>query len=246
MTDLILLHGGKHGSWCWEPLARVMEAQGNPFARIIALDMPGCGRKRDRDPEGLSLANIARELNGELRAAQVRDAVLVGHSIAGVLLPMMAVEDPALFSRLIYLTTSVPVEGQTITQMMGTSRQGTNPDEVGWPVDLATASLEDMSRAMFGRDLDDKQFAWLLTEVAQDKTPPATQFEPVSRSGYVELGMKATYIVTLRDDILPPAWQRRFAERLNCDNKVEIDTPHEPFVSHPQLLASTLIATAFA
>lgn len=246
MTDLVLLHGGKHGSWCWEPLTRVMEAQANPFARTIALDMPGCGRKRDRDPEGLSLADIARELNGELRAAQVRGAVLVGHSIAGVLLPMMAVEDPELFSRLIYLTTSVPVEGQSIIQMMGSSQQGTNPDEVGWPADLATASLEDMARAMFGRDLDDAQLAWLLTEVAKDKTPPATQFEPVSRSGYVELGMKATYIVTLRDDIFPPAWQRRFAERLNCDNKVEIDTPHEPFVSHPQLLASTLIATAFA
>jgi pimeloyl-ACP methyl ester carboxylesterase len=194
----------------------------------------------------LSLADITRELNDELRAAQVRDAVLVGHSIAGVLLPMMAVENPTLFSHLIYLTTAGPAEGQTIMQMLGTSQQGTNPDEVGWPVDLATTSPEGLSRAIFGRDLSEEQLSWLLSEVAQDKTPPATQFEPVSRCGYVELGMKATYIVTLRDDILPPAWQRRFAERLNCGDRVEIDTPHEPFVSHPQLLASTLITTVFA
>lgn len=245
MTDLILLHGGQHGSWCWDPLVRVMEADGHPFARIIALDMPGCGRKRDCDPEGLSLADITRGLNDELRAAQVSYAVLVGHSIAGVLLPMMAVEDPTLFSQLIYLSTAGPAEGQTIMQMLGTSLQGSHPDEVGWPMELATNSPEALSRAIFGRDLNDEQLTWLLEEVAQDRTPPATQFEPVSRSGYVELGMKATYVVTLRSDMFSQAWQRRFAERLNCCDRVEIDTPHEPFVSHPQLLASTLIATAF-
>lgn len=245
MTDLILLHGGHHGSWCWEPLMRVLDANGHPFGRIIALDMPGCGRKRNCDPAGLSLADVTRELNDELRAARVRSAVLVGHSIAGVLLPLMAVEDPALFSHLIYLTTAGPAEGQTVMQMMGTSQRGTHPDEVGWPVDLTTTSPEELSRAMFGRDLSPEQFAWLLAEVAQDKTPPATHLEPVTRDGYLSLGMKATYIVTLRDDILPPAWQRRFAQRLNCSDTVEIDTPHEPFISHPQLLANTLIATAF-
>jgi pimeloyl-ACP methyl ester carboxylesterase len=246
MTDLILLHGGQHGSWCWEPFTRVLDAQENPFARIIALDMPGCGQKRDRDPTGLSLAQITRELNDDLRSAQVRDAVLVGHSIAGVLLPMMAVEDPALFSQLVYLTTAGPAEGQTIMQMMGASSRGAHPDQVGWPMDPATAAPDAMLQAMFGRDLDQEQLAWLLAEVAQDKTPPATHMEPVSRSGYLELGMKATYIVTLRDDILPPAWQRRFAQRLNCGDRVEIDTPHEPFISHPQLLASTLISTVFS
>ncbi|MNF11871.1 hypothetical protein D3C80_2131970 [compost metagenome] len=50
----------------------------------------------------------------------------------------------------------------------------------------------------------------------------------------------ASYVLTLRDDILPPLWQRRFAERLGCEEVVEIDTPHEPFVSHPELLAEVL------
>src|SRR5690606_13693771 len=107
MSDLVLVHGGQHGSWCWAPLLMVFAGTGHVFDRVIALDMPGCGSKRSRDPEGLSLADIARELNDELRDMGVTQAVLLGHSIAGVLLPMMAVQAPALFSRLVYLSTAV-------------------------------------------------------------------------------------------------------------------------------------------
>ncbi|GLZ84475.1 esterase [Metapseudomonas resinovorans] len=240
MADLIFLHGGQHGSWCWDPLIATLCAGGHNFDRIILLDMPGCGRKRHRDPQDATLTSITRELNDELRALGVRGGVLVGHSIAGVLLPMMAVDAPALFSRLVYLTTAVPKEGQTIMEMLGTGRQGDNPEQVGWPVDLATTSPEALSVAIFGRDLSPAQLEWLLNEVSQDQTPPAAQFEPVSRRGYREVGIVASYVLTLRDDILPPLWQRRFAERLGCEEVEEIDTPHEPFVSHPELLAEVL------
>lgn len=240
MSDLVLVHGGQHGSWCWAPLFMVFAGTGHVFDRVIALDMPGCGSKRSRDPEGLSLADIARELNDELRDMGVTQAVLLGHSIAGVLLPMMAVQAPALFSRLVYLSTAVPLEGQTVMQMLGTSLHGTDPDHVGWPVDITSVSPDVLSVAMFGRDLSKAQLSWLLKEISQDRTPPATQFEPVSRSGYAELSMAATFIVTLRDDILPVEWQRCFAQRLGCDEIIEINTPHEPFVSHPELLAEVL------
>jgi len=39
---------------------------------------------------------------------------------------------------------------------------------------------------------------------------------------------------------LPPNWQRRFAEHLGCEELIEIDAPHEPFVSDAELLADVL------
>jgi len=89
----------------------------------------------------------------------VRNSVLGGHSIAGILLPMMAVEDPSLFSRLVYRTAAVPKEGQSIMEMLGPARQGENPEEVGWPVNLASTSPEALSVAIFGRDLSPAQLA---------------------------------------------------------------------------------------
>lgn len=240
MTDLILLHGGQHGSWCWAALIEALAQRAPSFARIITLDMPGCGTKRGRAVAELSLADIVSELNDELRDRGVQGATLLGHSIAGVLLPMMAAEDPTLFGQLIYLATAIPEQGQTIMQLLGNSRHGEREDQVGWPLDLLTTPPEEMAKAMFGAGLSEAQLAWLLAEVSQETTPPAVVVQPADRTGY-PLDMPATYILTLRDDILPPVWQRRFAERLGVGAVVEIDTPHEPFVSHPQVLAEVML-----
>ncbi|WP_296254498.1 MULTISPECIES: alpha/beta fold hydrolase [unclassified Pseudomonas] len=239
MADLILLHGGNHGSWCWAPLLDELAMDKARFERIITLDMPGCGNKRGRDNSQLNLAAVAKELNDDLRNAGVTQSILLGHSIAGVLLPMMAVEDPSLYSQLIYLATSLPAEGQTIMEMLGTGLHGEDPEHVGYPIDPVTNSPEALSTAMFGQDLNETQLTWLLSEVAQDSTPPAVALEPATRTGYQGL-VPATYILTQRDNILPPLWQRRFAERAGAERIIEIDTPHEPFVSHPVLLAEVL------
>src|SRR5690606_10400238 len=122
---------------------------------------------------------------------------------------------------------------------LGTSLHGEDPDHVGYPIDPATSSPEALSIAMFGQDLSAAQLTWLLSEVAQDSTPSAVALEPATRAGYEGL-LPATYIITQRDNIPPPLWQRRFAERAGAGRIIEIDTPHEPFVSHPALLAEVL------
>lgn len=238
MAHLVLLHGGLHGSWCWKYLLTELDGS-EAVERVLALDMPGCGTKRSRDTSKETLASIAAELNQDIRSAGLRDVVLVGHSIAGALLPIMAAEDPRLFSQLIYLATNLPLEGESVSQTMGTTTHGQDPDRVGFPLDPLTTPQADLALAMFGPGLSGEQLAWLMGEVAQDKTPPVLGDEPVTREGY-DGKIPATYILTLKDPILPPDWQRVFAKRALAEKVVEIDTPHEPFVSHPKVLAETL------
>ncbi|WP_313485166.1 alpha/beta fold hydrolase [Stutzerimonas kunmingensis] len=159
MADLILLHGVEHGSWCWKPLRDELGRGNSGFDRLITVDMPSCGRKRGRVLSRLTLASIAGELNDELRNAQVAQGIMLGHSIAGILLPIMALEDPTRYSRLIYLGTALPDEGQSIMELLGTSLHGEDPDHVGWPIELATATPEELSMAMFGQDLSEAQLA---------------------------------------------------------------------------------------
>ncbi|GEM_PF-301840 len=243
--DLILLHGAQHGSWCWSRLRERLEA--NPcFERIIALDMPGCGRKREREVALLTQDEIVAELNAEVRAAGVSGALLLGHSIAGVLLPKMVAGAPSLYAHLVYLATAVPAPGQSIMELMGTARQGEHPEQVGWPLDPATTAPAEMQRAMFGTDMSAEDYAWLQQEVAKDNTPPAVALEPATRRGY-DGRISATYVLTQRDNVLRPSWQRRFSERLGCQRLIEIDTPHEPFITHVHELAELLrMLAAFA
>ena len=237
--DLIFLHGGSHGAWCWAPLFEAMAESGDFGRRAMALDMPGCGSKRGRSAEGKTLAELAREFNEELRVAEVASAVLIGHSIAGALMPVMMAEHPALFSHLIYLAAAAPDEGQNIADLMGRGVHDADPERVGFPLDPMTTPTDRLAAAMFGADLSTAQLTWLLAEVAQDVTPPALFTEQV-RYGHRPAGHLATYVVTLRDPVLPAIWQRRFAQRLGCDRVAELDTPHEPFISHPRELSALL------
>ena len=242
MTDIVFLHGANHGSWCWAPLLEELRKPPAFQGGLITLDMPGCGTKRGRSVADLTVQAIARELNDDVRAASADHPVLVGHSIAGVLLPAMVLQDPSLYSAVIHLASLAPAEGSTVLQTHGHSRRGENPDEIGNIADPATTPMDTLFRMLFCPDLNEAQAEWLLREIMQDTTPPALMTEPVTRSGYEKLGIRTGYILAGRDPVVPPDWQRRFAARHGASTVIEIDTPHEPFASHPALLAETLRA----
>jgi pimeloyl-ACP methyl ester carboxylesterase len=234
LGDLVLLHGGNHGSWCWSPLVAELERAPRRFSRILRLDTPGAGSKRDRQSDALTIADIARELNEELRAADVRRATFAGHSLAGVLMPVMAAEDPGLFHDLIFLQTSAPREGQNVLEQMY--------EQTGFEPASREAAAQPGFRQLFGMDLNAEQLRWLRTEIRHDHTPRALAEEPVSRRGYDPQRFRTAYVLAKRDPVLPPASQRLFAERLGCQRIIEIDTPHLPFISHPKLTAETLLS----
>ena len=58
--------------------------------------------------------DIAAELIGDIEAAGLTRAVLVGHSQGGTVLPLMLRRRPDLFRQAIYLTACAPRTGQTI------------------------------------------------------------------------------------------------------------------------------------
>src|SRR3546814_17824148 len=84
---------------------------------------------RGRDTRGLPIADVIAELDAELAALAPRDIVLVGHSQAGNLMPSLAALRPHAFRRLVYVSCSIPLPGQTVLQMMGSGVHGSHPDE---------------------------------------------------------------------------------------------------------------------
>lgn len=240
--DFAFLHGGRHGGWCWERVIAAMA--GRPgVGRLAALDVPGCGIKRGRDIADITLAQAVAELNQDLRDQGLRDVVLVGHSLAGIMLPAMALADPALFRELIFLATCVPREGESVADQMGTAKHWGDPDAMGWPLDPAATPPLEMQRAMFTPDMTPADMAWIMRETQQDNWPPQVVPTRMDRTGFI--GLKpVSFIVTLRDPILPQAWQGRFAERIGTTGFYSLDTPHEPFVTHPQETADLLLQIA--
>jgi pimeloyl-ACP methyl ester carboxylesterase len=235
---IALLHGGGQGSWVWDALVPLLEQSG---VKVVALDVPGCGSKRGRDLAGIDAEAVAAELIADLAAADMAQVTLVGHSLAGAILPLMARIAPAALGKLVYLTCTAPPPGTGFRAMMGSGLQGSNPDEVGWPVDPATTSTDERYRIMFCNDMDSAFATAFLARMGRDDWP----MDVLTRTNheYAHLAtIPSTYIVCQQDNGLPPQWQRRFAARLHCERVIELKAGHQAMVTQPAALASLLMA----
>lgn len=239
-VDYAFLHGGGQGSWVWEETIAALAAQtADSFGRALALDVPGCGTKRGRPTDGIGLSDIAEELVADIERAGMRDVVLVGHSQAGCALPAMAERRPGLFRRLVYVSCSLPLSGQTVQQMIGSGVHGSHPDEVGWPLDPATTAMHDRYAVMFCNDMAQDQAAAFLAKLGQDAWPMQSYTE--TRWTFDNMGMvPTTYVVCLRDGILPVRWQEIFAGRFKAGRCVSIDAGHQVMNTRPHALAEIL------
>lgn len=237
--DLALLHGGGQGSWVWKQSLAALNAQdAECFGRTIALDVPGCGCKRGRATAELSPADVVQELTDDLEVAGLKDIVLVGHSLAGNLLPAMAVARPDLFRRLVYVSCSIPLPGQTVIEMMGNGTHGASPDEVGWPVDPKTTAMKDRYAAMYCEDMDANEARSFVVELDGNDWPES--FFSNRQFDFPMDCLPATYVVCEEDRILPAAWQRTFAKRFAADRVIRIDAGHQAMITRPHALAEIL------
>ncbi|MBY0423386.1 MAG: alpha/beta hydrolase, partial [Parvularculaceae bacterium] len=155
--NFAFVHGGGQGGWVWDETIAALEMQSKGAARAVALDVPGCGAKRGQRNDALTIWETAAALNADLAERGYGDCVLVGHSQAGTLLPIMSELAPGAFAKLVYVACAAPKPGQTILELIGSSPQGAYDDEVGAPFDPAlVVDMRERNRLRFCNDMDDR------------------------------------------------------------------------------------------
>jgi pimeloyl-ACP methyl ester carboxylesterase len=243
-VDFAFLHGGGQGSWVWDETIAAMQLQTEQkFGRAVALDVPGCGVKRGRDTSKIGVDDIAGELIEDITAAGLSNVVLVGHSQAGSVMPHMLSAQPDLFSHAIYISCSIPLPGQTITGMVGNGLHDANPEEVGWPLDPAAHSMEERFNLMFCNDMPAAQKQTFMTKLGQDAWPMSSY---THRDWHREppVSVPASYVICLRDGILPVPWQEKFAARFKAQSLIRLDSGHQAMTTRPHALAEILLHEA--
>jgi len=228
------LHGGGQGGWIWdETLAALTQLQGNSDYRLKAFDLPGCGGKRGMDISQLTVRDVATSFVAELAQSGLQDCILVGHSNAGTILPIVAELRPDLVRRYVYLSCIVPAPGQSIPEMI----------TIGSKAEAQTEVVGRLRR-MFCNGMGQAQTDSFLAKLGHDHWPTIQalgeagwRYEPVRESN-------GTYVICLQDQALPPAWQEEFATRLGVQRRVYLDAGHQAMNMRPYALAEILLAEA--
>ena len=240
----IFVHGGGQGGWVWDETIAALAVQSGGAARCLALDGPGCGAKRGRDTSAMTFEDVTRELLADVAASGLTDAVLVGHSQAGMHLPHMAELAPAgTFRRLVFVTCSAPLPGWTTLDQMGHDiGHGDDPDRVGYPV-AAAASMAERYDAMFCNDMSRAEADAFLANLGGDGWPMCCY----SYSDWQREHLRdhdVAYVLCERDAALTPEWQARFAARLRARRVHRLDAGHQAMNTRPHGLAEILLAEA--
>lgn len=239
-ANYVFLHGGGQAGWVWdETIAALQQQTDGKFGRALALDAPGCGNKRGRDTTNLGIDDVVTELIADIAASGLKDIILVGHSQAGTILPRLIEKRPELFRRVVYVSCIAPSPGKNIIQQMGSGLHGSNKDEVGWPVDPRTVTADERYALMFCNDMNKAEASAFVAKLGHDNWPAQTMSASDWRYDHLS-GISSTYVICLRDGILPVPWQETCAARLKVQRQVRIDAGHQAMNTRPHALAEAL------
>ena len=231
------LHGGGQGGWIWnETLAALRTQTQGADVRAKAFDLPGCGEKRGMDTAALTVRDVAEHFIAELAQSGLGPCVLVGHSNAGTILPLVAARRPELVRRYVYVSCIAPPPGQTVSAVMR-PRQAIGDEGEAQGTRL---------RRMFCNDMGTVQADGFMAKLGQDHWPT---MQALGETGwdYAHLAQcDASYVLCRQDQALPLDWQEEFATRLQVKRRSHIDAGHQVMNTRPHALAEILRHEALA
>ena len=220
MSTFGLVHGAGLGAWCWERLIPELAARGHSAATV------------DLAPENLR-AGAARcaELVSDAFAA-IDDLVLVGHSIAGLIVPLVATQRPVM--RLAFLHALLPQPGRSVVDQLADEPDMFNPEMLAAQVPFWED--EAVARHFLFHDCPPEVAQEAFRRLRPEPGVLAREVAPLQAWPAVP----SAYILCTDDRTATPGWARRAArERLGVE-PIEIPGGHSPFLSRPGQLADAL------
>jgi pimeloyl-ACP methyl ester carboxylesterase len=167
------------------------------------------------------------------------NVVLVGHSLAGLTIPLVATRRPV--GRLVYICAIVPLPGSSFIDQMTVEQDMLDrryAEAMGEPDPEGRRAWADdtMARHFMYADCDDESAAAAVERLRPQATAPYARPYPLDTLPETP----SNYILCEDDRLVNPDWSRRVArERLHAD-VAELPGSHSPFWSRPRELASLL------
>jgi len=229
----VLLHGAFHGPWCWDLLTPVLERSGHS---VVTVDLP------ISDPSAAA-SEYADAVVRSMDQAWDEPPVIVAHSLAGLVAPLVAARRPV--ARLVFLAAIMPIPGKSADQQRTTAPWATFvPSTLEFTVlgDDMLGVGPSTAKELFFHDVAVDLADWAVGRLRPQCTRILDEVTPLSAWPDVP----ASYIVCRDDRSVDADWGREAArERLGIE-PVELDGSHSPFLSRPNELGQvidTLIRT---
>jgi len=237
MSTFVLVHGGGHGGWCFQKVARRLRAAGH---EVHAPSLTGLADRSHLLSPSIDLDTHIEDITTLLHYEDIADAIVVGHSYGGMVITGVGDRAPDRVGKLVYLDAANPVRGQSLLELAGGMIAALRPQgTVVDGVELVLVPFPGMGEFFGVTDPDD--LAWMDERLTAH---PWKCFEqPLELRNEDALAAIPQYHIVCastlatRDPVLIEA--ARSANRL-----WSVDTGHDLMITEPDFVAEALLEIA--
>lgn len=230
----VFIHGAWHGGWCWNEVKRRLELEGH---QVYAPTLPGHAERASEEP--ISVDRYLSDLYSSLRLKRFQNATLVGHSMAGILMPALAERMPGQFNRVVFVAAFVLAKGEAISDYFleatidfyNKLRAQGGDGRIVLPAEVAMNALYNRCGPEIARNA-----------ISRMTPQPYGPFKEKASVGYQALEHLTRAVILASDDrAMPREVWKRFTERLRPDRFGEVDGDHMLMISNPDGFVEKLL-----
>jgi pimeloyl-ACP methyl ester carboxylesterase len=231
---LVLLHGGRHGGWCWARTAPLLREAGY---EVHTPTLTGLGDRAHLLQPDVGLSTHIRDLVALFECEELENAVVVPHSYGGVVASGAMEHIHDRVRRLVFLDAIVPQTGESVFDLIGpelaaTIQQTADRDGDGWYIPPSDAAFYGVTEP------DD--IAWVNRRTTAQPLKTYTD-----RVGSTERAWAhPTTFIECEPSTIRPELLARLLERSTRDEQFSyevIRAPHDMMVTAPQRTARLLL-----
>ncbi len=227
MTLFALLHGGLHHGSSWDLVAPELVTRGH---QVVAPDLPV-------DDDGAGAMEWARvalaAIDSVPNHGDPQDIIVVGHSIAGLCVPVVATLRPV--RRMVFVAALLPVPGEPFADEFAA-----NPGAISFPAPQATGAgpfglTWESVREGFYHDCPESLAREAFRTLRHQSFTVFTERCPLT----IWPEVPSTYVLMKDDRALEVGWVRRNAVDRGAE-VIDMDGGHSPFLARPTELSDVL------
>ena len=233
---IVLVHGAWMDASAWDQVVPLLTNKGYD---VTAVNLPGHGP--DNTPyEQIQLQNYVDAVKNAIEDKS--DVILVGHSMAGMVISQVAEAIPTQLNKLMYVAAYLPQNGESLYGLsqqdkdshIGKYWRQDDPEHYS-PAYIAPEGIKEC----FAADCDEPIVQRLIRNHKADALAPLAT--PVNLTADRFGRVKKVYVHTTQDNAVSYYLQQQMVSKTPVSAIYTLDSSHSPFFSHPAKLADLIV-----
>lgn len=234
LSPFVLVHGGRHGGWCWARVAPLLREAGYD---VYAPTLTGLGERAHLLGPEIGLGTHIQDLVAVFEFEDVTDAVLVGHSYGGFPIAGAMEQIADRVRSVVFVDALVPRSGESMFDIVAPEierqlRQLAEREGEGWYLPTSAASFYGVS--------EPADVAWLNSKLTAQPLKTYTDAIGTAERVWTHAG---AFIECAPSQLTPDLLQRMRArsEAEPTFTYRVVDCAHDMMVTEPELLTDLLL-----